>query len=72
MHERAPAGKRYRIVVKGRLSEGFAETFEGLTLATAPRQSTLSGSFADQAQLYGLLDRLRDLGIELASVNVDE
>ena len=67
-----PAAKRYRIVVEGRLSESFVDGFDGLALTTQPGRSTLSGPFADQAQLYGLLNRLRDLGIELASVNVVE
>jgi hypothetical protein len=34
-----------------------------------PGESSLTGTFADQAQLHGLLDRLRDLGIQLISVN---
>ena len=29
----------------------------------------LVGDFADQSHLYGMLDRLRDFGIELISVN---
>lgn len=31
--------------------------------------SSPTGTFADQAQLRGQLDRLRDLGIHLVSVN---
>ena len=73
MDEHVSVGaKTYRVVVSGRLSDRFAAAFEGLTLETEPGRSSLSGSFADQAQLYGLLDRLRDLGIELVSVNVVE
>ena len=51
----------------------------GVTEAAAPvhvqkldsngRESSLTGTFADQAQLHGLLDRLRDLGIPIVSVN---
>jgi hypothetical protein len=62
--------KRYRVVVKGRLSERFAAGFEGITLEAEAGRSSLSGPFADQAQLFGLLDLLRDFGIELVSVNV--
>jgi hypothetical protein len=32
-------------------------------------ESSLTGTFADQAALHGLLDRRRDLGIQLVSVN---
>lgn len=60
---------RYRIVVKGRLSERFGQAFEGVTLEELPGQTALVGEFTDGAQLYGVLDRLRDFGIELVSVN---
>ena len=59
----------YRIVVKGRLSERFASAFPGLTLEPLPGRTALAGPLADEAQLYGVLDRLRDLGIQLVSVD---
>jgi hypothetical protein len=31
--------------------------------------TSITGTFADQAQLVGLLDQLRDLGIPIVSVN---
>jgi len=43
--------------------------FEGFTLELLPGKTALEGSFTDQAQLYGVLDRVRNLGIELVSVN---
>ena len=60
---------RYRIVLRGRLSERFASAFDGMALEPAPDQQTvLVGDVRDQAHLYGLLDRLRDFGIELVAV----
>ncbi len=59
---------RYRIVLRGRLSEHFAAAFDGMTLEPGPNQTVLTGEVRDQAHLYGLLDRLRDLGIELLAV----
>jgi hypothetical protein len=59
---------RYRIVLRGRLSESFATAFEGMALEPGPNQTVLIGEIRDQAQLYGLLDRLRDFGIELVAV----
>jgi hypothetical protein len=59
---------RYRIVARGRLSERFASAFEGMTLEAGPHQTALVGEVRDQAHLYGLLDRLREFGIELVSV----
>ena len=59
---------RYRIVLRGRLSERFATTFDGMALEPGTDQTALVGDIRDQAHLYGLLDRLRDFGIELIAV----
>jgi hypothetical protein len=63
---------RYRIVVKGRLSERFDSAFQEVVLEPLPGCTALTGEFADGTQLYGVLDRLRDFGIELVSVNAVE
>lgn len=67
-----PQGTCYRIVVKGRLSERYEPVFDGLRLEPHSGSTALSGRFVDHSQLYGVLDRLRDLGIELVSVNAIE
>ena len=59
---------RYRIVLRGRLSERFESAFDGMALEAGPNQTVLVGEVRDQAQLYGLLDRLRDFGIDLVAV----
>ena len=59
---------RYRIVLRGRLSERFESAFDGMALESGPNQTVLVGEVRDQAHLYGLLDRLRDFGIELLAV----
>jgi len=56
---------RYRITVRGRLSERFASAFVGMTLERKPGETALVGLIADQGQLYGVLDRVRDFGLEL-------
>ena len=60
---------RYRVVVRGLLGEHLAGVFDQLEVDPRPGQTSLTGNFADQAQLHGLLDQLRDLGIHLISVN---
>jgi hypothetical protein len=62
-------GIRYRIVVKGRLSDALGSAFEGMDLEAAPGRTVLTGRFEDQSKLHGMLDRLRDFGIELISIN---
>jgi hypothetical protein len=59
---------RYRIVVKGRLSERFVSNLEGVSLERAAAETSLIGDFRDQSELYGMLDRLRGLGVELVSL----
>jgi hypothetical protein len=63
------ARKRYDIVVRGRLSSRYECAFDGVTLEPRLGETRLLADLADQAQLYGLLNRLRDFGIELVSVN---
>jgi hypothetical protein len=61
--------QRYEIVVRGRLSNRYECAFDDATLVARNGQTTLHADLADQSQLYGLLNRLRDFGIELVSVN---
>ena len=61
--------QRYEIVVRGRLSRRYESAFDGVTLEPGVGETTLRADLADQSQLYGVLNRLRDFGIELVSVN---
>lgn len=59
----------YEIRVDGRLDEHWAAWFGGLVLTQGDDgTSTLVGPVADQAELHGLLTRVRDLGVTLVSV----
>ena len=62
------AASRYRIVLRGRLSERFESAFDGMSLEHGPNQTVLTGDIRDQAQLYGLLGQLQEFGIELLVV----
>ena len=59
---------RYRIAVRGRLTEHLGSAFEGFAMEPGNEQTVLVGEIRDQAQLYGVLDRVRDLGLDLVSV----
>ena len=63
--------QQYEIVVRGRLSDRYGTAFDGLTLRSHAGTTSLRGAIIDQSQLYGLLKRLQDLGIELISVRAD-
>lgn len=60
--------KGYRITVRGRLTDNLGSAFDGMTLDQGSEESALVGDRMDQAQLFGVLDRLRDFGIELIGV----
>jgi hypothetical protein len=69
MSSPAASRQRYDIVIRGRLSKRYESAFDGVTFEPRPGQTTLRADIVDQSQLYGLLNRLRDFGIELVSVN---
>ena len=62
------AATRYRIVLRGWLSERFESAFDGMALHYGPHQTVLVGDVRDQTHLYRLLDQVRDFGIELLVV----
>ena len=60
----------FEIVVKGRLSPTLVAALEGFEVSRCDGGLThLVGWVPDQARLHSLLQLLRDLNIELASVN---
>ncbi len=61
----------YEIRVKGHLdSPHWSRWFGDMTVTLVETGETiLSGPIVDQAALHGLLARVRDLGLELISVN---
>ena len=61
------------IIVKGQIDFHWSEWLGGLQIThLGQEQSQLSGAIADQATLYGILTKLRDLDMKLASVNLKE
>jgi hypothetical protein len=60
----------YQIRIKGHVDEQWTDWFEGLTITLEENGETLlTGQVVDQAALFGLLNKVRDLGISLVSVN---
>jgi hypothetical protein len=58
----------YRIVVRSELSDRYASAFEGMRMETQDGQTILTGEVKDQPHLFGILDRLNGLGMDLLSV----
>jgi hypothetical protein len=59
----------YQIRIKGHLDRQWTDWFEGLTITLEDNGETLlTGPVVDQAALYGLLRKVRDVAIPLLSV----
>jgi hypothetical protein len=60
----------YEIRVEGHLTERWSDWFDGLTIHNASGGETiLSGSFIDQAALFGTLTKIHSLNLSLISIN---
>ena len=59
----------YQIKVKGRLGSQWSDGFDGMTITYREGVTTIAGEVIDQAALHGLLIRIRDIGLQLISVN---
>jgi len=60
----------YQIRIKGHLSTQWADWFEGMAIKLEDNGDTLlTGLVADQAALFGMIKKVRDLGMPLRSVH---
>jgi hypothetical protein len=58
----------YQIVVRGELSERYAEAFEGMEMETKSGQTILTEEVIDDPHLHGILNRIGTMGLTLVSV----
>lgn len=59
----------YQIKIEGHLDNSWQEWFEGMNIRRLKDGNTLlSGEVVDQAGLYGLLKKIRNLGMSLISI----
>ena len=61
---------KYEIRVEGKLSSNWSDWFEAPVILydEQAEQTVLVGRVIDQGALYGLLNKLRDLGLQLVSL----
>jgi hypothetical protein len=62
------ARRFYRIRIRGTLSDRFATVFDEMHVESEHGNTVLSGVCVDASALYGVLDRLRDFGLDLLDV----
>ena len=60
----------YEIRVKGHLDQHWSAWFDGLAISYDAEENTvLRGPLIDEAALFGVLIKVRDLGVPLLAVN---
>jgi len=70
VQQRMDSPTLYQIRIKGHLDDSQASWFEGLTISNQEDgDALLTGPIQDQAALYGILNRISNLGLALISVN---
>lgn len=58
----------YEIRVDSVLEERWSDWFEGLEIVSRAGETLISGTLPDRSSLYGILDKLRDLGLSVIDV----
>ena len=62
---------RYELRIQGHLDQHWSTWFGGLALTREDDgTTTLRGAVTDQAELHGLLTKVRDLGVTLISLAI--
>ncbi len=65
--------RRVEVCVEGRIDVHWSDWFGDMDITHADENQTiLTGDVVDQSALYGLIAKLRDLGLVLISVNSTE
>jgi len=65
--------QQVEIRIKEHLDQGWVEWLDGFSITYTEQDETiLTGKVQDQAALYGLMAKLRDLGVILVAVNFGE
>jgi hypothetical protein len=58
----------YRIRVRGLMSQQWSDWFDHFEIQHLEEDTVLLGMVTDQAELHGLLAKIRDLGLPIISV----
>jgi hypothetical protein len=66
--DHAMAPEQYEFHLRGELSDVILLAFDDLQATRSQGDTILSGEVPDQAALFGVLDRIQALGIQLVEV----
>jgi hypothetical protein len=62
------APSSYEIRIRGRITKSFQAAFDGLSITVNPVETVIRGNAIDQAALYGILERIQALSLELVEI----
>jgi len=67
----------YEIRIRGRLDSNWSDWLDQMTVMTHRAENnqsvtSLTGSIKDQAALYGLIAKIKNLGLTILSINREE
>ena len=64
--------KHLEIHIKGHIPSVWSDWFEDLEINLNGENSILTGEVPDHAAVHGIIERIRDLNLDLISVNLKE
>ena len=62
------ASQTFRIEVRGEFGDLLGTAFEDVSTESAEGRTVLTATVRDEQHLYGIMDRLRDLGVHIISL----
>lgn len=66
-----PRRRTGKDVVRGEFGPLLEAAFPGCEIATAPGTTQITAYVRDEAELFGVVERLRDLGVAVLSFSID-
>jgi hypothetical protein len=58
-----------KIKVQGHLDKKWKDWFDGMDITYENKNTLISGNITDEAYMYGILNKIRDLNLKLISIN---
>jgi hypothetical protein len=59
---------QYELRIRGRLGAALLDSFDGFDAEVEPLETVLRGEVADQSGLLGILEQVREAGLEVIDV----
>lgn len=67
MRSEQNGGATYVFVIRGELDPRYGHLFEGMEMERSGGATVVVGNLRDQAEFYGLVNRIEELGLDLLS-----